>query len=1713
MLRVTRDEKCNLKVEKQLRPAVVSETLHDSGFCEDVVAEPAATPSPVPDSKVEVAAATQKAGHQKAGQNQSSTSREPDQIGSPRHIHHGTKKDLRKSKRKSVEDWVNEQSKWVRTHEEEAAQQQGLMSPPEGRARKGGEVTPKPGAATPAVTKEPPPAKTQRRGRKRTNPVKITKPGTLADAQQEMSASVPPSSSAVETAAVTSAPPRLVIDKEQGSETAPKPQGSCHSPRGKSRQEPEHPKKSPELVIPRYIPNAASSVPLTVTHARNKRMRETDRSALSSRDATGAAVGSESPEKDSEKSKFFKEALNLSMKETEVIPMLHEEPSGASVLLKPPEGDRKSSLEESQDASPAPGNQSKTVTKGQELPPRDGAAVHPRTTHPVAERAAFRNSNKVPEKPQDTTLKNTVKEDVEKEKTSSVEGKCSTDKGGRSLRSPPVSCNNKPAPGLGRTDTISMNKNSPTGASPLTDGNATRAPARVTAVSEAQSPTVQAQNFAQAPLSIPTGKAKAPVVVATVAETQPSEQVQNLTHTSPLSAMGGVKTALNVVAVSDTRQSEQLLKSPQASVSSSISPTSTVGPEILPRINETGVFRLEFPVAEPLRKSPTLETKDAHCEAASSAHNIIERQQISRTPPCASGREMSESVRNIVLVQESMMELRQSSRGLPCHRKEPSGGDAKAAQRPSPRASPASNAASVSGENALPLKVEPAGKNAARNVSHSPVAHSQLSPNQPFGNDVKVPVHELNSLLNASTSKGVPGSPVARDCSRVSDVGILNAQVAQRLLALAALPMLKVPNDTSSFRKEKADLLRIENDRVRGSPSPVRSPVSSFDARGTNAARPYSVASLVRTGDVRVGGNQKGFWRPVDICTPPEQLPVEAALQKIAANKHISIGRAKGIRPQAAARNEQRVAAQVPPQSLSVSIVTCSSSTKGRTQANHVSHIPHPGAKPNVPRQLNVGSERQDFRGKPVTQRSSGARTGDGFDGHGPLLSHRLQEASRASKTDRKGGVHVPVSLTVCATSPQKGSPSPPAVHSPARSGTVFGEPSCISPRPSCKGLRSPTGVASARPEVHSSSSEELAVRMGPSDETAGMASPKASENMYRTTVAEIDLFTTLSIIDTMKGKATVHDIIDDYITNLGSFFCTLETASVESRRSVEDVFASKHEVLLKVIGLLKKLTSDLTSSQLTRVLALEVLVERFLLRCSERCRTPSLASATEEVPIALPEWGVSTTSAVLQQARLADVKEEPPAVVAREPDVDPVVLAVLGEHFNYAMLRKRTLKRLKCGLKLKDLLGPRRQPASVILPQQVSICRRFLPRRPGGCFPSGLLFRRDRMSCLQSPHPAVSVCLPAKRLAGLLPCGSFGLPPNTVIVDALSSLLTGLLPNLVNRGAPTPRNGLHLFEPTATTTTTSALTPVAEASASGALGCLEEPRCRSFERTVFSALSMLLSGQQDNRGQLLKEPPVHFWNQLTELVPHRRQSRELACLSRCTLLVEATSGSSLVISSPQSNSKLVIGPEVNRQLLSRLLDGLQFIPKSQGRSGGASVHSWSNNAALAVGSRKGCHRMLTNCAEAPDQRLPTATLGGGGGDNVADPLPKPLAKLGPLAKPEGSVTRRFLRKRALAAVSEAPIVDKRRRLTGVTSSNLVEQPSAQNRPANVSAPEKPQAVSKDCVVVLRRLELLDMKEVMLKRRRSLRFRGGSAQPKKKPKLSVFPKALSGVQR
>ncbi|KAK8771967.1 hypothetical protein V5799_024788 [Amblyomma americanum] len=118
---------------------------------------------------------------------------------------------------------------------------------------------------------------------------------------------------------------------------------------------------------------------------------------------------------------------------------------------------------------------------------------------------------------------------------------------------------------------------------------------------------------------------------------------------------------------------------------------------------------------------------------------------------------------------------------------------------------------------------------------------------------------------------------------------------------------------------------------------------------------------------------------------------------------------------------------------------------------------------------------------------------------------------------------------------------------------------------------------------------------------------------MYGMTEAELDFFTMLSIIEAMNGRAAVYDIIDDYITNLGSFFCTLERAPAEIRLAVEHAFSVKEKVLLLVISLLKELTTDLSSRQLKQVLGLEASIERFLLRCGRSRTTSPAAAASSE--------------------------------------------------------------------------------------------------------------------------------------------------------------------------------------------------------------------------------------------------------------------------------------------------------------------------------------------------------------------------------------------------------------------------------------------------------------------------------------------------------------------
>ncbi|XP_050036715.1 uncharacterized protein [Dermacentor andersoni] len=1739
-LRVTRDEKCNLKVEKQLRPAVVSETLHDSGFCEDVVADSLAS-SPVPDPKPrgETVAVARTMHQMPAHRNivSSTTSKGLEHIGATRHLQHGTKRDLRKSKRKSVEDWVNEQSKWVRTHEVEAATHQDVMPPNTKPSRSGEDTMLSP--AAPSESKETS-TKVQRRGRKRANPVKITKPAPMVDAQQEKLVSCPArvSSSSTEAAAPSSVLP--AVSKESGSEAGCK--GSTHSPRNsgsRSRQEPEHPKKSPELVIPRYIPNAATSVPLTVTHARNKRLRESRQEAtaasgldLSSSGSAPGAAG-ESPEKDSEKSKFFKEALNLSMKEAEAPAASCKDTCTASMLppkhleeiAGAPTRDSHNSLPPASSAI-----ESKTVTKSlEQSPPNHGTTSQLSIIHQVVEKIASRNSCKVPKVPQN----------VDKCKAAT--------KGENQTNCHDGKCNPR-------------------------------------------------QEVSQTSLSHSPGQP------GCLDNKQDARSAKNDALASSLDAAVGAKAGSCAVAVAEVQPSKQSPKSTEAQTLDSASPSSTVGSEIMPRINETGVFRLEFPAAELSVPSESRSPKEKSSVNLSS--NSAEQLQ-SHGASSFVGKEMSESVRNIVLVQETMMELRQgSSRAGSCGLMEAQAKDNTLAAEKLSRTSPIpSKQESPVLENCLALSIKKELSGSRNNVFGSPSMHSRPQPTLqlPVGG-VKT-TRELCVTAPAATSASKVFSGSSTSCLRSKSAELLvkASPPANRLSPIfEGTPIPKMPAGAVMIEREKFDPSKLQSSHMRSPRSPVRSPLGleikgpspmghgsisssalqnapspikspvllevksasptgpnpvgpcgvstvqsaprparspvSLDARGANPTSHYIAGGPVRTTDLKVGNLQqeRGLWRPIDICTP-RQL-TQAALKKIAANKSISIGQVKDTRSQVPCRNRQGVALDIPqaPRSLSISIVTCNAGVKeGYLQpANQTVQASQPLECLSMSRQLS-NSKQADFLVKEVRPPPHCLDTSvdNQLLGCSTLLSRTHPELSVTSRSDFKSGIHIPASLSVYASTQQKSSLSPPLCKSTTRTPpseeqlsprlNVELEQPRVSPRPSDRVQRRVLAKDVCQPEGHRiSSSNEVQVSKRSARKESGMPSPRASENMYRTTVAEIDLFTTLSIIETMKGKATVHDIIDEYITNIGSFFSIMELLPAEGRHAAEFMCSLKEKGLLKVTALLKKVTTNLSSGQLSRALAVEALVQRCLQRCRHGHRRDSSAMSTsEEDVVTSSEWGTSCTDSALYEQNVVDVKDEPPALVVPELDFAFAVVPLLAVHFRHAELKRKALKRLKHGLRLRDLVGLRRKHvSSVILPDQVEPNRRFLPRRSGGCFANFPVLGRVQ-KCSNLPQPAASLVQPTKSLARFLPTASLGLPQSTVIVDALSSLLTGRSPNLVNHRVP--RNG-QCCSPVSE----QSMTAATKASSSAVQAYREPGAARSVDN-ILSALSQFLSGQPDCVSSYVPQVVSHFGS--GGLVPstRHRQLRVGEHASCNLLLVEATAERSLVISSPQSNSKLVIGPDFDRQLLSRLLDGLQFmIPKTQGAS------SWLNSVVhrVAVGGHKS-RRMLTNCIDAPDDRWPAMEALGASSckaipsvkpELVArpEPLTRPelSAKSQPLVKPTVAVSRGLLQKRGAptTGICEVSPVQKRRRLAGAAIPGVTEVCAAAVQRqrivnAHLSRKEVVEVVPKDCVVVLHRLELRDVEETLLKRKRSRS--GGSTQPKKKPKLSLFPKAPSGVQR
>lgn len=1737
-LRVTRDEKCILKVEKQLRPAVISETLHDSGFCEDVVADSVAS-SPVPDPKLkgESLAAARTVQHNSARQNvvsSTTTNKGLEQIGAARHLQHGTKRDMRRSRRKSVEDWVNEQSKWVRTHEAEAVRHQDIVLPNSKPDRSGrGAVSGPPALSELKQT----PAKVQRRGRKRTNPVKITKPAPMVDTQQEKPVSGPARVSSSSTEAATPPHASPSTEKESGAEAGSK--GSTPSPRSSSsrnRQEPsEYPKKSQELVIPRYIPNAATSVPLTVTHARNKRLRESrqEASAASCLDLSSSqssrGTSAESPEKNSEKSKFFKEALNLSMKEAEIPAAFCKDTCVENAShVKRPEDTAGAPVQGMHSVLPAEGaaaESSKTVTKSlDQALPNHANASQLSIIHQVVEKIASRNSCKLPKSHQEAVNTAPASTKGDNEMNCRDGRKCSPRED--MSRSPPSSSSGQPvSSGEGHKDD--------------TDGTFTR-------------------NDMLASSSVKTV---------------------------------GAKAGLSTVADAKVPLSEQSPKMAQTQDFNSTLQGNTVESEILPRINETGVFRLEFPAAE---LSVPSEPRSSKEEAAITPSSNSAEQPQSCGSSSLAGEKMSESLRNIVLVQESMMELRQGvSRAGSCGLVEGRAKDVSAAEKIAQTNTLPSKAKSPVLESSLNTTIKKEHSSSSNTTRTPSSTHSRSQPILQFPvRDVKA-AREIGVMVPGATPLNEAFSGSSVPCTRPKSAEHLVKSSPEHRLSpiLGATPLLVMPGRTNMVEREHYPS-KLQGGPVRSIRSPVRSPLgievkspspaghgSSGSCASRNATSPikspvpseakstnplgYNPAGVcgvptmqhvprparspvsdprdsstashcisgspMRTTDVKVGKLQqeRSLWRPIDICTS-QQLR-EAALQKIAANKSISIGQVRDTRPQVPCRNRQGVALDVPhvPRSLSVSIVTCNAGLKGSytQQANQITRASQPVECLSMSQQLSLGNRKHtDFL---VKEALPSPQCLDTAVDCGTLLSRTHPELSITSRSEFKSGIHIPASLKVYPSMQQKSSLSPPLCKSTflPEERTLPRPPSAgleqprISPRPSDRvpGRALAKDICQPEGQGISSSNEVLASKTSARKES-GMPSPRASENMYRTTVAELDLFTTLSIIETMKGRATVHDIIDEYITNIGSFFCIMESLPAEGRRAAEVTCSLKEKALLKVTALLKKVTNKLSSGQLSRALAVEALVQRFLLRCCHSHSQTLSAASTSEDDVTSSVWGTSCVVPALGEHNVTNVKGEPPPLVV--PGFEFAVVPVLDVHFRHTELKRKALKRLRHSLRLGDLVGLKRKlMSSANLPGKAGICRRLAPRRSGGCFSSRSALRQVQ-KCSFLPQPTPSVHLPGKSLARFLPAASFGLPQSTVIVDALSSLLTGHTPNLVNRSVP--RNGQCC---------SLVLAPSARAiadSPSSALQAYRDPGTAQNMENILSALSLFLSGQSDSVSSHAPQQVLHFGSGGSIVVPsthlHSSNRQHRSCNM---LLVEATAESSLVISSPQSNSKLVIGPDFDRQLLSRLLDGITFtIPKTQ-----ETANSWLNSVmhrAVAAGHSSG--RMLTNCVDTPDQRWPTTEALGSSSCRaiasvkrglVARPdlltRPKLLAKPELLAKPKAAVSRKLLQKRGAltTGICEVAPVQKRKRLsnTSVHSDVTEAHPVALQQRRFVAARlarEARKVVPKDCIVVLHRLELQDGEETKKKRCSS---DGSGAQPKKKPKLSPFPKAPSCVRR
>ncbi|CAN8000412.1 unnamed protein product [Ixodes hexagonus] len=1658
MLRVTRDEKSILKVEKQLRPAavaVVTETLHDSGFCEDVVAEGSRSPALEARPKVNVAPAPKAVQQPTLREKEPpvpSLCREPEAAARPG----SNKKDMRKSKRRSVEDWVNEQSKWVRTHKAEAVASSTDRVPSPKAAKDVNERLRQQPSSSPSLVEPPPPKGQQRRGRKRTNPVKITKPDSVVDAQQEKAAggSPPLTCRAPEKkGAAATTPP--TVERPEPLEVLARCPGTGNSPResSKSRREPESPKKTSELVIPRYIPNPATSIPLTITHARNKRLRETDKLSeacldLSTHSGDSRADGQG---KDSEKSKFFKEALNLSMKETGNGKGVQNQtfPAGKAASSKPMNLREGPAMVSSSPppSRPLPSTSPKKVTRPNDsLGQRDGAASQMNILR-VVEKIASQNSRR-------------TREDLVKSMVKERTGVTDTKKTTQAEKSLPT----------GTVD-LSRHRNRP-------------------ASKADRVPTIPQDRIPMLPV-----------------EKDPSIQAHSVTSTKRLS----ISTA--------TSTSEPRPKSAEPLTPSCLSPSEGNSAEIIPRINQTGVFRLEFPgadVPEDKPSSPASVIADTAQEAELLNADVDQQKQQGVKALCAPDCAVSESVKNIARIQESIMGLQRQSTVRPVRRSEENHKDE------------ALLSCSVNGERLSPPSEDMSG-----------------TPDKLEKDAVKAPSCAASMKIDDTrTSKAEHGAAASlpsdsKDLPRVSGEKVKTCNkedphcpvVAQRTSQSPGLRTEEKPNKSASTSRSPAQTaaplktgiihpsrslemltqrLRMDLERMRKEKSQIKfgssgcqkmpEPRTQKHLDIPNMARNRNTEECTPCGRALMlpgaGGNEK-------------QLSMETIPQQLVYNSVVG-DRSCEAPIQHLPKTHQKIVQLQMVQSgtspaLADSFTKCSKDSLMQSRSLEVAE--------------SRTSSNKDFKSELSILSLPDVAREDSLQSPDTSSETKLPSSSSRSLALRDFTHKGLLSASACTENPSRPTSAPLQVFSspfverddPQRSyseessskplASKTFEQSCMSPQTSEDSLDvKPRERCKSEGQSISSSNEVSRSEASGSKETSAIPSPKASEHMYRTTVAEIDLFTTLTIIDTMKGRATVYDIIDDYITNLSSFFSTLEASPEATRVPLEEAFRSKRTVLVKLVELLKKLTSSLSSSQLNRVLALETLVERFLVQSAsdKECEATTVASeaSVSDVPHCCVERDSTAcggTVLVAPQTSFPEGLEEPPLVSI--PELEIPIVPILQREFSFcASRRKKGVKRLrKCGWSTAGLLQLGRKPMGRLALPEAAICRRFLsgwrsPALVGGSF-NAVQPRPSSSFCV--PLPVLDACGPTQGLVAL--CRrSLEVPQLSAMVDALSFLLTGSYFHLVNRTPPT--NGQHRMSPIPVT-----LLPTETFSNVLSTFHRQNLVAPNLQDTLLSVLSRLLCGHQHHESgpsqhQQLQQSLMPFQNRRNDLLARPAQTGTPGLI-----LVHAAADSSLVISSPQSNSKLVISADLNQQLLTGLMNRLSSVPKTS-----ASVQHWLNNlASVASVARRG-HRMLAAAAchfEAPDQRICGTS--------------RNSVELRPAAVDTVAMSRRFLRKRRVADC-KASLAPKRRRTEdrGFAKDNSAGC-SWRNREGGTSVAGADSCptpvVPKGCIVLLQRLNLSDIEGVTLKRK--LRCRAARGSPKKKPKLSDFPAALPGTSR